>query len=60
MTVVGAEETLGADRRDPPMANTSPIYRSMPSPLPASVGRELLVAWTDLLVGVLVQKEVTA
>jgi hypothetical protein len=42
------------------MANTSPIYRSMPSPLPASVGRELLVAWTDLLVGVLVQKEVTA
>ena len=58
MTVITAEEVHGIRR--PPAASTTPSSPSMPSLPPASVCGELLVAWTDLLVGVIAQKEASA
>ncbi len=61
MTVIAAEEVHGIGRRESPAANTPPPSPSMPMPSPpASVCGELLVAWTDLLVGVIAQKEASA
>jgi hypothetical protein len=60
MTVIAAEEVHGIGRRECPAANTTPTSPSMPSSLPALVCGELLVAWTDLLVGVIVQEEASA
>ncbi len=60
MTVVAAEEVHGIGRRESPAANTLPTSPFIPSSLPASVSSELLTAWTDLLVGVIAQKEASA
>lgn len=59
MMVIAAEEVHGIGCRESPAVNTPPTSSSMPSFLPASVCGELLVAWTDLLVGVILQKEAT-
>jgi len=60
MAVIAAEEVHGIGRRECPTANTPPTSPSMPSSPSALVCGELLVAWTDLLVGVIVQKEANA
>ena len=60
MTVIAAEEVHDRSRRASSAANTPPASPSMPSLPPASVCSELLVAWTDLLVGVITQEEATA
>ena len=60
MTVVASEEVHGIGRRESPAANTPPTSPSTPSPLPASVSSEMLTAWTDLVVGVIAQKEASA
>jgi hypothetical protein len=60
MTVIAAEEAHGIGRRESPAANTTPLSPSKPSLPPASGCGELLVAWTDLLVGVIARKEATA
>ena len=61
MTVIAAEEVHGIGRRESPAANTTPTSLSMPSLPPATVCGELLVAWTDLLVGIIARKsEATA
>jgi hypothetical protein len=60
MTVITAEEIHGKGRRESSTANTTVPSPSMPSFPPASVCGELLVAWTDLLVGVIAQKEAIA
>lgn len=60
MTVIAAEEVHGIGRRESPAANTPPTPPSIPSCPPASVSSELLAAWTDLLVGVIAQKEASA
>jgi len=61
MTLIAAEEVHGKERRESTTATTTPTSPSMPSPLPpASVCGELLVVWTDLLVGVIAQKEAIA
>ena len=61
MTVIAAEQVHGIGCRECPAANTPPTLPSMPTSFPsASVRGELLVAWTDLLVGVIAQKEGSA
>ena len=59
MTIIAAKEVHGVSRRESPAANTPPALPPMPSFSPASVCAELLVVWTDLLVGVIAQKEAT-
>lgn len=55
MTLVAAQQPHGIDRRE-----ATPLTRT-PSPPPTSAPRELLAAWTDLVVGVVVaRKEATA
>jgi len=60
MTAIAAEEVQAKRHRELPAANTPPTSPSKAS-FPSASGRdELLVAWTDLLVGVITQKEATA
>jgi hypothetical protein len=60
MTVIAVEEVHGIGGRESPAADTPPTSPSTPSFAPASVCGELLAAWTDLLVGVIAQKEASA
>lgn len=58
LTLVAAEETLKIAHREPVPSNrtaTLPAHVSLPA---APVPSELLAAWTDLVVGVAVRKEV--
>ena len=57
MTVIAAEEVHGIGGRESHAMYTPPTSFSTPSFAPAAVCGELLVAWTDLLAGVIAQEE---
>jgi hypothetical protein len=58
MTLVAAEETLNIGHREPVPSNRTATLPPTPSLPAAPVRGELLAAWTDLVVGVAVRKEV--
>ena len=58
MTLVAAEETHNISHCEPAPSNRTVTLPPTPSVWAAPVRGELLAAWTDLVVGVAVRKEV--